>query len=145
MNSDKLNIFNEVTAVNKDKILILLSDKLKPNSLYYLSNSELENEIGISIESINTILHEFEELGLIEYNGRGSSELSLSLTYKIYNFRRLGGFVVQEEIIIHNLSKALDEIEEMKKSLSPDLIAKISIVSTLISNVASTYTALNSK
>jgi len=142
--SGTVKYFEELSSVNKDRILLLLSKELPPSSYCSVNKDALCREVNLSAQSIDTILLQFKRLGLIEYDGMSSMDFSILVKADLYDFIRQGGFSIQEEIVLHELSKVLDEIKKVNSLDSGDVIEKMAnMASTIASVISIVKTGLN--
>lgn len=123
-NKQQIDFKNTITPINKDKIMLYLIDNFKPNEYYEIYQTDFLDGVELDKNTVETILFQFEKIGLISFeNNRIPLNYVFSLNAAIYDFIREGGFGVREELLVHQLSKILEDFEKSDK-VTPKGIAE---------------------
>lgn len=84
--------------------------------------AETAKEQDTTPDIIESILDQFEEVGLISQCKLIGYKTNITVKAKLHDVFRNGGFTAQEEILKENINKLGLEIELLSKQLSPDLL-----------------------
>ena len=132
-----------LTYENKDKLLDVLIEAAIVGQQYHscdytaiLTDSELNED------ELHALLSQFNRHGLIEYTGvipNGHKRFDIKIHQEATDFKLRGGFKKEEEIMVVQLKKLTDEIENIKISNPLVNLANISAIATNLLEVTKIY------
>ena len=117
----------------KDKIVSALMSKNKSRFPFGFKDVP---DLKISRDQFEKVIRELESMGLLENSNYENGGVK-TLNSRLDEFYRMGGFRMQEEIILVNIRKWDLEIETLKKEATPSFLARLNTVSSLVNNVFS--------
>lgn len=136
--------FRSPTKMEKDYPLIILPEEKDKIVSALMSKNKSRFPFGykdvpdlkISREQFEKVIRELESMGLLENSNYEDGGVK-TLNSRLDEFYRMGGFRMQEEVILVNFRKLDLEIENLKKEATPPLLDRINNVSSLVNNVFS--------
>lgn len=124
-----------ITPKLKDELLI---DLLSVEAMHVQGNIyETAKEFNIESDMAGAVYDQFEEMGLIKQSKCMGGTIIFEIKAKAHDFYNHGCFTVQEEILQANIQKLSDELDLLTKQLSPDLLEKVTSISTIGANILS--------
>jgi hypothetical protein len=122
---------------DKDRLLDCLLDNCTIEIHSNILTKDLCELSGLSRDELNALLAQFNRNGLLKYDGMSHSTVDFVLYQEASDFKREGGYRVQEVIIQANLEKLLLEIKDLEKTHSWEKLATMTtIVSSIITSIA---------
>ena len=126
-------------------MITLITPKLKDEllaDLLSVGSMNIENDIHSCAKEFDTlpdivgaIYDLFEEMGMLKQTKFIGGKIHFQLKAKAHDFYSHGGFTAQEEILKANIQKLSDELDLLSKQLSPDLLEKVTSISTIGANI----------
>ena len=117
----------------KDKIVSALMSKNKSRFPFGFKDVP---DLKISRDQFEKVIRELESMGLLENSNCEDGGVK-TLNSRLDEFYRMGGFRMQEEIILANFRKLDLEIENLKKVANPSLLDRINNISSIVNTVFS--------
>ena len=136
---DQRKGINNFTVELKDQILTILCEEIPAEGgLFSLEAKALVSRVNSDMQTVLTILKQFERNGLISELNAHPMALRLILMIEAVEFRNRGGFKMYEEIFQMTVEKLILEIQTLQKS-SPEvaermtsLLANLTTISTFV-------------
>lgn len=117
----------------KDKIVYALISKNKSRFPFGCKDVP---DLKISRDQFEKVIRELEGMGLLKNSNYEDGGVK-TLNSRLDEFYRMGGFRMQEEVILANFRKLDLEIECLKKEADPSLLDKINDISSIVNTVFS--------
>lgn len=131
-----------ITPVNKDILLKILCENFEPETLYIPRKKVIADETGINdIVAINAMLQQFVRMGLLEKAVENNQTFNIIIRAEAIDFFNRGGFAMQEELLVRNIEKLLNEIENLK----PNTLEETNYITSIATAILSFYSFLSSK
>ena len=134
-----------ITSQMQDATLQWLCSNVRLGDMVPFDWHELLNTTGIDDETMEVILEDFEERGLIKNFNLARIGPALILKVEAHKFHQKGGFTVMDALNEANMQKLLYELDNLKKQLKPDQLDTLNKVTTIMASIASVIVAFNPK
>ncbi|QMW02291.1 hypothetical protein [Spirosoma foliorum] len=134
-----------ITTKIKDDTLHWLCAHVRPGRMVEFNSQSLQETVGVDRETMNVVLEDFEEMGLISDLNPTRAGAFLVLKVSAHNLFQQGGFAVMDALNEANIQKVLLELENLQKQLKPDQVDAYNKVASLLSSIATIYTAFAAK
>lgn len=128
-----------ITPQLKDDLLKALVDNCRLESICKASKPDLIKLSKINdTKLINAILQQFGRMGLLEKAVENKRGFDIILRIKAIDFFNRGGFVIQEELLVKNIEKLLNEIENLK----PNTLEQTNYIASIATAILTAYNFL---
>lgn len=124
-----------ITPILKDQILFDFVNNR--NVSFDILYKDALSSFGTDRDTFVIILKYFEQKGLLYIKKGSEFGEKITLTVNAYDLVRLGGFIVEEEILKANIEKLGLEIDLLSKRLSPDLLDSVQKLSSISHSILS--------
>jgi len=124
-----------ITPELSDKYIAFLTEKIQLGDYEEFRSHDFPLSDQLTVDAIDAVLDDLKQKGLIEILTRGHSgydyAYEISINKYTLDFKRLGGFQGQEELLRKNLELLLAEVE----SIDQIPAEKVEIIRHLISDI----------